>query len=224
MVQEAKDLAARTENRIQEAIHEYQTQSLTPESVNRFWQILWQVGEELTGHQLPVPLCDRNPEELEELRKEGRGVLLIPDEITAPEGLAILGGIFPMKSWFVRGGTTVVNDHNRNQGSCIDIEMSVDAPNTDTTEDDLKQRFKLEGRDSQRFAVYIVGSQFCKLLIGKYFDEGDTSSRLLGSKDKGQFIIANFNPSGNLEANSNLKAKDHNSHLGGRSEGKKKAA
>ena len=208
---------------MQWAIAEYERQPHTPELVDRTWQALWQAWGERIDHEFSVPSCDRDTGELAELKEKGNGVLLIPDEITTtPEGLVLLGKIFPeMEVWAVQRSTTIKNEHNR--GGCIDIEMSVDAPNINTTTVNLSTKLNAEGRDGQRLAVYIVGSQFSKLLTGRYFDMGGTWSLLLGSRDEGDIVVARFpqDRAGRLFVGWSLSPDLSDSPLGGRSEGRR---
>lgn len=95
------------------AISEYKEGPLTPELVNVTWQKIWKKWGENVSHTFQVPSCDRTPEDLAKLQKEGKTVLLIPDEVYTKEGLVLLGRIFPkMQSWSVQEGTTVVNKDN----------------------------------------------------------------------------------------------------------------
>src|SRR3989344_2880420 len=110
-----------------QVIREYKTTSHTPELIYKTWQAIWNAWGEPIGHSFDVPACDRTSEQLEALRAEVRGVLLVPDEIYTKEGLALLGRIFPkMGNWSVGENTTVVNE--REGEGCIDVEMTVDAP------------------------------------------------------------------------------------------------
>ncbi|MBI4080274.1 MAG: hypothetical protein HY430_00720 [Candidatus Levybacteria bacterium] len=212
-------------DRLSQAIQEYKTSPHTPELIDRTFQTVWSVWGESIGHSFDVPACDRSSEELESLRTEGRGVLLVPDEVYTREGLILLGRVFPkMNSWSVGEDTTVVNEHTG--GGCIDVEMTVDAPyRTDRgyTEQQLRDAIAADGREGQRVATYIVGSQISKLLTGRLFDKGSTSSRLPGSSDGGRTMGAYFAPNGYLHVSSNLDPQYQSPRLGGRSEGRHKA-
>lgn len=210
---------------LKDAIIEYKRGSLTPELVNSTWQTVWRVWGESVEHQFQIPACDRSDKELATLKSEGRGIVLTPDEIYTPEGLILLGRIFPeMKSWSTEAGTTVTNEVNR--GGSIDIEMSVGAPYRTAqgyTEQELIDKIVSDNRDGQRLATYIVGSQFSKLLTDKYFDQDDTWSRLPGSRDEGRVVDADFYSDGHLNVDDYWSREDRYPGLGGRSEGVKKA-
>lgn len=204
------------------AVQEYKSQPLTPESVNKFWQTLWKVEGSEIGRVFDVPSCDRTAEELTELKEEKRAVLLIPDEFYTRAGLVLLGRMFPnMRSRFVQGGTTITNENNR--GGCIDVEMDLKSPNGNTTQKNLEELAFSKGRNGQRLATYMVASQFSKLLTGHYFDEGDTWSRVPGSRDGDGVVSAHFSPGGDLHVSSNLFPQGRYPGLGGRFEGVKKA-
>lgn len=218
----AREITGAADLELIAAIQEYKTQPLTPESVNKFWQTLWRVWGESVDRVFEVPACDRTTQELAELKENGRGVLLIPDEIYTPEGLVLLGCIFPkMESRTVSEGTTITNENNR--GGCIDVEMDLESPNRNTTEKDLEKLFASQGRKGQREATYIIASQFSKLLAGHYFDEKATWSRLLGSRSGGGGVGAGFWPGGCLRVGLNQDPQSHYPDMGGRSEGVKKA-
>ena len=215
--QKTKDLLAG-------AILEYKRGPLTPELVTSTWQTAWKVWGDSVEHTFDVPYCDRTSEELAALKSEGRGVVLTPDEIYTPEGLILLGRIFPrMRSWSTEAGTTVTNEVSN--GGSIDIEMSVDAPYRTAqgyTEQELIDKIASDARQGQRLATYIVGSQFSKLLTGKYFDQGDTWSRLPGSRGGDGVLGAYFYSDGYLSVRF-WRREFQFPDLGGRSEGVKKA-
>lgn len=214
--QESKDALDR-------AISEYKEGSLTPELVNTTWQTIWKAWGESINHTFQVPSCDRTSEDLAELQKEGKAVLLLPDEIYTKEGLVLLGRMFPkMQNWSVEEGTTVTNDHDK--GGAIDIEMDVDSPNRSTNETQAMDILKKEGRGGQRLATFIIGAQFSNLLTGRYLDEGSTWSRLLGSRSGGYVVGAYFNAGGRLHGYWYLDPRrPRGPSVGGRSEGVKKA-
>lgn len=198
------------------AIAEYQAKRPTPEIVNKTWQTLWKVWGERAGQKFNVPSCDRTTEELAQLRKENKAVLLIPDNLD----LVTLGKIFPeAKSWAVSEGTTVAE---QSKGGSIDIEMDLNSPHRNTTETQAKDLLKSQGRDGQRLKTYIIGSQFSKLLTGHYFDE-NSWSRLPGSRHGGCMVGASFRSGGNLYVDSGLYPRDRFPGMGFRSEGVKKA-
>lgn len=175
------------------AIAEYKSQPLTPELVNKTWQTLWTEWGKRIGQTFDVPACDRTTEELVKLKKENKGVLLIPDNVS----LVDLGKIFPqMQNWAVQEGTTVGNDHNK--GGSIDIEMDLDSPNRNDTERGAAFSLEEEERNGQRLTTYIIGSQWSKLLTNHYFDENTFSSRLLGSRSDGSLVYAGFHSDGRL--------------------------
>lgn len=204
------------------AILEYKEGPLTPELVDKAWQAIWRTWGESICHAFDVPSCDRTSEDLAELEKEGKAVLLLPDEIYTKEGLILLGRIFPkMQSWSIRERATVTNEHEK--GGSIDIEMNIDSPNRNTNEEQAMDILKKEGRRGQRFATFIVGSQFSKLLTGCYLDEGATWSRLPGSRRGVEVLDALFRSDGRLRVVSGLSRGSRGPALGFRSEGVKRA-
>lgn len=205
---------------------EYRTKldasEFTPDFVDQFFQALWKTWGEKVNHVFEVPTCDRTREELAALYKEGKGVLLIPHEAYTPEGMILLERIFPqMGNWHAQSGTTIKNVINNN-GGCIDIEMGIDVPNVNTSEKQLKMLFALQGREGERLVTYIVGSQVSRLLTGRFFDQGHTWSRLLGSHSEDRTISVYFSDDGGLHFVSGWLPQHHYRRMGGRSEGMKK--
>lgn len=225
---EARDLqpgelvrAQESKDSLSLAISEYKAGPLTTELVDKTWQAIWKTWGESINHAFDVPSCDRTPEELAKLQKEGKAVLLVPDELYTKEGLVLFGRMFPkMQSWSVREGTTVTNDHNK--GGSIDIEMDIASPNRDTNERQAIDILKKEERKGQRLATFIVGSQFSKLLTDRYLDEAPTWSRVHGSRSEDYVLHAGFYSGGYLRVRSNLYRENRNPGLGFRSEGVKK--
>ena len=199
------------------AIAEYKSQLLTPELVNKTWQtILGERGKRI-DKTFDVPTCDRTIEELAQLQKENKAVLLIPDNLT----LVDLGRMFPeMQSWAVQEGTTIADEQT--EGGCIDIEMDLESPHRGTTEGQIDEFLKSQKRNGQRLKIFIFGSQLSKLSTGHYFDE-DTWSRLPGSRYEGRMVDAHFRSRGYLGVGWSLIPKAHGPEVGFRSEGVKKA-
>ncbi|MBI2028108.1 MAG: hypothetical protein HYT07_00730 [Candidatus Levybacteria bacterium] len=197
------------------AISEYKKGHLTPELVDATWQTIWKTWGERINHTFQVPSCDRTPEELGGLAGKNRAVLLVPDEIYTKEGLVLIGKMFPKIQGWTKSENVKVKDNN---GGSIDIEMDIDSPNRNTSEDKARNIFIRERRRVQRFATYIVGSQFSQLLTGRYLDEGSTWSRCFDSVSGG-FAVAKFESDGRLKV---ARLSVHPS-LGYRSEGVKEA-
>ena len=217
MVMNYRETSRREPDIIQLAVQEYKNGPLTAELVNKTWQTLWAEWGKRIGQTFDVPLCNRTTEELAKLQKETKGVLLVPDNVS----LVDLGEIFPeMKSWAVQEGTTVTDEYGK--GGSIDIEMDLDSPHRDTTEEQAKDFLKQQKRNGQRLKIDIIGSQWSKLLTGHYFDE-NTWSRLPGSRGGGSMVGA-FSVSGvRLRIISGLGREDRYPGVGFRSEGVKKA-
>ncbi len=202
------------EHQLRRGVVEYKKGLPTPELVNKTWQTVWKVWGERIGHTFEAPTCDRTSEELAQLQKENRGVVLVPEDVT----LKMLGQIFPeMRSWAVRPGdreelsyfgvgmgafptgqyiTIGSVEDERTGGGCIDIEMDVRVPHTDEllNEHRIKELVQAQGRYGQRLKTYIVGSQFSKLLTGHHFG----LSRLPGSSYDGHSLIVDMSDGGFL--------------------------
>ena len=116
-----------------------------------------------------------------------------------------------------------------NNSGWLWIESSVDAPNRNTTQKQLEEKFEKKGIQGQSPTTYIVGSQISKYLNCFYFDSLRTSSRLLGCHYEAKFFnglspIVRTDPDGKLEVSSWFtEPTDHDVGIGGRSEEKIKA-
>lgn len=167
---------------IKGAIEKYKKLPLTPELVNGTWTILWQKWGEKIEHVFEAPSCNFTSEELGELRGLDRGVLLVPDEVYAPEGLILLGKIFPEITSDAMRKLVIVNDSNK--GGCIAIDMDIDPPDMSISEIGAlgyAERIRKLGKHPQRFVTYLIGSRFNYLLTRQYFDK-NTDSFLPGSR------------------------------------------
>ncbi len=209
-------IGEQSQDKVGKVVVEYNSQPLTPELVNKTWQTLWTEWGKRVGQTFEIPQCDRTSEELAQLKKENKAVLLIPDNVD----LIMLGKIFPqMQSRAVSEGTTVTES---SKGGSIDTEMDLDSPNRDTTEFQAKDFLKQNGRNGQRLRTYIIGSQLSKLLTGHYFDE-NAYSRLPGSRNEARMVLAHFHSDGGLHVRWHLGPLHHDPDMGFRSEGVRKA-
>ncbi len=205
---------------LNQAVKEFKEKPYTPELTNRFWQTFLETSIQTQGLDISVPTiaCDRTQEELETLRKESR--MWVPEtKLTYPQ----LGRIFPkMGSYAVREDSPI-KDEYREDARGVDVEVNIDAPNRNTTQKDLENLFKRQGRKGMRLSTFILTSQASKLLTNQYLDEGATWSRLLGSRSGGHVVDAYSYVGGNLGVHWHLVPRGHGSDWGGRSEGVKKA-
>lgn len=207
-------------------IQEYKAAKVpTPDLVNNTWQGIWKVIGEKVDFEYQVPECDRTQEELAQLRKENRAVLLLPNDIYTPEGLVRLGQAFPlMNSSATNPEVAARISHSSYEGGSIDIEMVHDAPyrtRQGYNEKQLREKIAADGRVGMRLPTYIIGGQFSKLLTGHYFDE-NTWSRTPESFLGGRALTAYFGSVGRLGVDGWFPS-SQDPHLGGRSEGVKRA-
>lgn len=199
------DITQKPKDFLAEVILEYKSGPLSPELVNLTWQAVWRVWGKSIDHSFIVPSCDRTIEELASLESEGRGVILTPDEIYTQRGLVLLEKIFPkMGGWIEEYGKTGIKVENRvRSGGCIDIEMDPKIFGKPTEsfylDQQLIENIASKGKKGLRLATYIVGSQFSKLLTGRYFDqEYGIYLGLFGSSVNGNVVTAGFGSNGRL--------------------------
>lgn len=214
---------ASTQDVLGHAMSEYKKGPLTPELVNSTWKAIWETWGQRVNHTFQVPSCDRTSEELTQLQKKGKEILMLPDELYAKDGLVILGRIFPFmdNNWTTREIAEITNEHDK--GGSMDVEMGFRTLNTNSNEIEEMDIHKKENRIGIRLATYIVGSQFSKLLTGLYFDES-TWSPIRGSRTGRDRLDAGFDSYGRLVVNSPPLTRQINRGMWGvRSEGVKKA-
>lgn len=204
------------EERFQKLAEEYKKHPANPAINTKIWQAFLSEAN--------VPACDWTAAEISapiidiEGKKHQGMMVFVPDEFLGVAGLVKLGEKFPeMNNYSTKPGTPIESENR--PGGWIKIEADIDAPNRNTTEEQLTNHFSSQSRLGQREAVFILGSQFSKRVNGHYFDEGLTSSRLPGSRRGGRVVYAGFRSAGGLHVGSDLGPRDHIPDLGGRSEG-----
>ena len=214
--EEAATEQTRNQELLKQAIEEYKRGPVTPDVVTNYWKAKLP--------DLAIPACDWSPEQVQAPMKDIKGNdvpgILVPD--TDKISLPLLGRRYPsMVSYSVREDTPVTDTHETR--GYVKVYAAIDSPNRVTTQSQLEKFAEKEGYLGQRLRTYILTSQASKDLTGKYFDEGDTSSRLLGSRDGGSVIDARFRRNGYLTVHWDLRPDAHGPDLGGRFEEVKKA-
>lgn len=213
---------AKSPDLLSQSLAEYKNKSHTSEFITSHWQTLWKVWGERVNLSLDIPPCDRTEEEVKQLEEEGRKLIYVPQQLSVQKDRHLLGQIFPkMSSYSVEENNPIGNETNA--FGWLDIETSIDSPNVNSTEEELKQLFKSQKREGLDLNEYIIGSQHAKLTKGRYFDEGLTLSRLLSSRDEGRVVHAYFFSDGRLRVRWDLSRLDRYPRIGGRSRGVKKA-
>ncbi len=196
----------------------------TPELVTSFWRTKLQADGKRAGIDIVVPDCDWSAEAIQRpmIDKDGNLILgmLVPalDELTLP----LLGRMYPLMRSYAVAENTPITDTHETRGY-IKVYASVDAPNRDTTQTQLEEFARKQGYIGARLRTYILASQASKDFTGKYLDQEDTSSKLLGSLRGGGVLSAYFRPDGFLDVIWGLGPEGHGSRLGGRFEEVKKA-
>ena len=154
-------------------------------------------------------------------------MVYIPQELYGQEGLIKLGQMYPkMNIWPVQKETVawVMRDSpdSSKKGRWIKVEATIDAPNINTTEKDLKNHAKAKKYSRQRLITYIFASQASKDLTGHYLDEESTWSRL-GTHFQSEVAYVRFHSDGDLTIPWPLDPQAHGAGIGGRFEEVKKA-
>lgn len=213
---------------LSQPVREYDKGPLTPGLVTAVFQTIWQVRGESIGQGFSVTPCDRTQEELAQLVENGRRIGYLPDPLKTQQDRPLLAKMFPrMQSYSLQEENPVKNGANRS--GWFDYEASIDAPYHDTTEQGLRDKITSEAERVQRELLemnlneYVIAGQDSRLFTGKYLDQNSTWSRLLGSRDEGGVVDADFRPGGRLNVHWHLFSQVHDPSLGGRSVGVKKA-
>lgn len=206
----------------------------SPDVNTNFWRAKLQADGKRIGLEIKVIKCDWREDEIREPMIDIKGnkvdsmMVYVPQELMGKEGLKRLGQMYPkMNDWSVSVQEEIIiqdsPDANK-EGGWIKVEATIDAPNLNTTQGDLKRHAEKQKYSGQRENVYILASQASKNLTGHYLDEGPTQSRLLGSRSGNFVIVVRFSSVGGLIVGWILDPQDQDHHvdLGGRFEKVKK--
>ena len=220
-------------DRLMQSIAELKVNLFSPEAITKFWKAKLQADGEKIGLDISVLDCNWTKREM---RKPMIGIngaevpsmmVYIPQELYGQEGLIKLGQMYPkMNIWPVQKETVawVMRDSpdSSKKGRWIKVEATIDAPNINTTEKDLKNHAKAKKYSRQRLITYIFASQASKDLTGHYLDEESTWSRL-GTHFQSEVAYVRFHSDGDLTIPWPLDPQAHGAGIGGRFEEVKKA-
>lgn len=200
----------------------YRNDPHTPELITRVWQIVWQYWGNRTETDFWDIACDRTQQEITDLEKSGRGIIIVPHEIREMSNpYKFLLETFPLSSNLRYQITPDMYNNSPHRTGTIDIETSIDAPNRRTGEYQLPELFESQGVAGQNLIEYMIGSYFSKLTTGHYFDENGTRSRLIGSRRQYWAVDAHTDKEGQIFINSALDPEDRKPEIGARSSGVK---
>ncbi|KKQ41493.1 MAG: hypothetical protein A3H17_02640 [Candidatus Levybacteria bacterium RIFCSPLOWO2_12_FULL_37_14] len=220
-------------DRLMQSIAELKVNLFSPEAITKFWKAKLQADGKRIGLDISVLDCNWTKREM---RKPMIGIngaevpsmmVYIPQELYGQEGLIKLGQMYPkMNIWPVQKETVawVMRDSpdSSKKGRWIKVEATIDAPNINTTEKDLKNHAKAKKYSRQRLITYIFASQASKDLTGHYLDEESTWSRL-GTHFQSEVAYVRFHSDGDLTIPWPLDPQAHGAGIGGRFEEVKKA-
>ena len=218
---------------LMQSIAELKVNLFSPEAITKFWKAKLQADGKRIGLDISVLDCNWTKREM---RKPMIGIngaevpsmmVYIPQELYGQEGLIKLGQMYPkMNIWPVQKETVawVMRDSpdSSKKGRWIKVEATIDAPNINTTEKDLKNHAKAKKYSRQRLITYIFASQASKDLTGHYLDEESTWSRL-GTHFQSEVAYVRFHSDGDLTIPWPLDPQAHGAGIGGRFEEVKKA-
>lgn len=212
-----------------QATIELRTNPFSPKAVTNYWREKLQADGKKIGLAIPVPDCNWTEKEIGRPMKDFLGneippmMIYVPAGLTRQEGLRKLGQMYPeMASWAVQEDTLVRDSSAANEGGgWIKVEAAVNAPNPNTTQENLRDHALKQKYSGQRLNTYILAAQAIRDLTGRYLDELAVS-RLLGSCLGDHVVRARFYPDGSLEVKWHLPSSRYGSNLGGRFEKAKK--
>lgn len=194
----------------------------TPEGVTGFWRTKLSTDGARVGVDLAVPECDWTAEEIQRPMVDIGGNQIAGIMVTVlPEmTLPLLGRMYPeLVHDTVTDGTPITDVHET--PGWVKVYACVDAPNSDTTQQQLEEFARRVGYLGQRLRTYILASQAVHDLTGEYLDHYKGYARLLGSRFgdfRGRIIYVAFRANGHLIASEHMEPEDHFPHLGGRFE------
>ena len=219
MAMNYNEIPRRNQDLLTQAIERYKGEPFNPELVTNYWRAKLQADGVKVGIDIVVPDCDWTEEEIRrpmvDIKGNAIGGMMVPvlGEITLP----LLGKMYPKIAGYSVREDTPIKDTHKTSGY-VKVEATIDAPNRNTRPKELEDFAKKQGYLGQREITYILASQASKNLIDQYFDQGETWSRLLGSRSGGYPPDARFNPDGDLVVGWHLGPQDPHLHLGARFE------
>lgn len=223
-----------TPKSFRKVINEYKRRSLhTPELVTLTHQVIWQQRGAFVSESYEVTPCPYSQEEIAGLEANGNRLGFLPAELAREQARVVLGKMFPKMEDLLLVSNVEENKSVKNianYSGWFDYETSTGAPYLDTSEGQLLERIRRDGRRIITLNEYIVASQDNRIFTGDYLDNGETSVRL-GTIYEGPeknpayrdgLITAHFNRNGRLELSILFnRSNRHLSSLGGRSSGVK---
>ena len=146
--------------------------------MNETWDAFWKAfaKEAKLADELEIPPCDRYASELTALRKQNRGVVLLPDTYMTDSRLwKVMSPLHTNSKLPITNFTT--------KGGCIDVEMTESPSYLGHTTEEAIDGFMAHERVGQRFPTYLAASYFRSLLTmgNSYFDRNTGGSILLSS-------------------------------------------
>ncbi len=182
---------------LKHAISEVKENPSDPERVTAYWRA-----------KLPdlfIPSCDWTAKEISRPMKDITGedvpTVMVPatEEIT----LSALGRIFPdLMSQTVRGGITVIDTYQANYW--VKLYASLKSPNYQVPRDLAEEFADDQGYFGTRERTYILASLATEDLNDYFLNQDGTWAWLLGSRIKGDIVIAGFLPEGNIVVTSTI--------------------
>ncbi|MFH1088557.1 MAG: hypothetical protein V1719_01805 [Patescibacteria group bacterium] len=175
--------------------------STNPVEIRKAWIQLYRKW----GIQYSVPEVPFGQDRIGAEGDRGRILIyLAPELATATwQALPELSRPFPAmkRSWAISGGAggTLIKEvkNVKDLSGWLFVESMLNMPNSNTTEQQLHERFVQQNATGMTLNVYIIFGQFAKEILGEYPDiSGDV--RLLGSSYCGYTLSANFGCDGYL--------------------------
>jgi hypothetical protein len=198
---------------LKQVAREYGSKPTNLELLTQFMSVFWHESGQRIGKNIVVDKFPSTAKEIKEQYKKGYMAIYLPHDVNRED----LRRMFPIMERWALPERHYAADLVNNAG-WLWIEYSVDAPNRNTTQALLEEKFKKDGKQGQSLRSYIVGSQISKLLDNKYFDQRGTYSRLLGSCRGDMVLDAYFGSRGDLHMDPYWIPSDHSHRIGGRSE------
>ncbi len=181
---------------LERAIQGYKAGDLTPNLVTDFWaEFLIDASHNATkaGNELPniatLTYCPDSASTLRELARQGRFPGFIPNSLSQTADIPLLVPLFPeikifrAREVYGRNQDGVIIRNKSSQSGWYYTEFSLDAPFSNKTEEEQRERIHQAGRDGMTLNTYVISAAAYRLLgpEGYPFDAVITWTRLLES-------------------------------------------
>lgn len=159
-----------------------QPEDNTPYNITHQWKIIWNIWTSYSvDTEFEMPECDRSKEEIDQLQREGRMLVYIPDQLADEDGLTALTGIFPeLRSPLEKDNHLHQIKNSHAQSGWIDIDAMDEPPHLGLSTLETNN-LRSDHRQGMTLNTYIVGAMANRIFNGHFFDSVDAYTRIMDS-------------------------------------------